>query len=240
MVDLGAKAKLFPTYEIGVAQGCCLSPLIGNILLHDFDTQMNGRRVVCLRYIDDFIILADTKKRAEAAFRNGLKGLESLGLDAYDPKNEIAKPKKDRKANIGPTRDGIDFLGCEIVGNKIRPNKDSRDRLLAKIDKTINESKKLMKTPGICCANKTSFVDTLKSINNVLEGWGNQYFYCNETEPIKKLDRSIDERLNSYIGYYSNCVNSFYDGDFVNRRRILGVHLLIDSFNRNHPNSEPQ
>ena len=64
MVELGGKAKLFPIYEIGVAQGCCLSPLIGNILLHDFDTQMNGRRVVCLRYIDDFIILADTKKES--------------------------------------------------------------------------------------------------------------------------------------------------------------------------------
>lgn len=232
IAELGGRAELFPIYEIGVAQGCCLSPLIGNILLHDFDTRLNGRGVVSLRYIDDFIVLADTRRKVEAAFKNGLKVLESLGLSAYDPNEEIAKPIEDRKASIGLAGDAIDFLGCEIVGNKIRPNKDSRDRLLAKINTTINESKKLMREPGICCANKRSFIDTLESINNVLEGWGNQYFYCNEIEPIEKMDRRINERLKDYFAYYGNCLNSFHDGDFVNRRRLLGVHLLIDSFNR--------
>ena len=60
MAELGTKAELFPIFEIGVAQGCCLSPLIGNILLHDFDAAMNGRGVTCLRYIDDFIIVQAT------------------------------------------------------------------------------------------------------------------------------------------------------------------------------------
>ena len=41
-----------------------------------------------------------------------------------------------------------------------------------------------MKAPSICCANKKSFIDTLKSINDILKGWGNQYFYCNEIENI--------------------------------------------------------
>lgn len=110
MVELGRKAELFPIYEIGVAQGCCLSPLIGNIILHDFDTKMNGRGVACLRYIDDFIVLAPTRKKAEAAFKNGLRVLASLGLDAYDPKKDTDKARTDQIAN------GIDFLGCEILG----------------------------------------------------------------------------------------------------------------------------
>ena len=61
LVTLGASAKYFPLYDIGVAQGCCLSPLIGNVLLADFDKEMNGRGMHCIRYIDDFIILGPKK-----------------------------------------------------------------------------------------------------------------------------------------------------------------------------------
>lgn len=230
MAELGRKAELFPSFEIGVAQGCCLSPLIGNILLHDFDAGMNGKGVTCLRYIDDFIILAATRKKAEAAFKSGLKVLKSLGLDAYDPNKELSKPSSDRKALIGLTAEGIDFLGCEVLGNKIRPNSKSRDRLLKRIDEIISESKNLMKQPHICCQNKRSLIHTLESIGNVLEGWGNQYVYSNDLGSMEQMDRSIDDLLTKYLTYYSNSLKSFDEKDFANRRRLLGVHLLSDSF----------
>lgn len=90
-----------------------------------------------------------------------------------------------------------------------------------------------MHRPDICCEKKRSFIDTLESINNILEGWGNQYFYCNDKISMGKMDRRINERLKNYFAYYGNCVKSFRDEDFVNRRRLLGVHLLLDSFQRN-------
>jgi retron-type reverse transcriptase len=224
MAELGRNAELFPIYEIGVAQGCCLSPLIGNILLHDFDSTMNGRGITCLRYIDDLIILAATRKKAEAAFESGMKGLKSLGLDAYNPDENIEKAKIDR------TEEGIDFLGCEIVGDRIKPNGKSRNRLLTRIDTIITESKVSMKRPHICCQNKRSLIHTLQSISNVLEGWGNQYIFCNDLDSMEKMDQIINERLNRYLTHYSNCAKFFADKDFANRRRLLGVHLLLDSF----------
>jgi RNA-directed DNA polymerase len=230
MAELGRKAELFPIFEIGVAQGCCLSPLIGNILLYHFDAGMNGKGVTCLRYIDDFIILAATRKKAEAAFEAGLKVLKSLGLDAYAPNKEISKPPNDRKAKIGLAAGGIDFLGCEILGDRVKPNSRSRDRLLEKIEAIITESKNLMNKPHICCQNKRSLIHTLESISNVLEGWGNQYIYCNDLGSFEQIDRSIHERLSKYLSYYTNCLKSFDDRDFANRRRLLGVHLLSDSF----------
>jgi hypothetical protein len=51
---------LFPDSEIGVAQGSALSALAGNIVLQEFDEAMNGRGIVCVRYIDDFILLGET------------------------------------------------------------------------------------------------------------------------------------------------------------------------------------
>src|SRR5262249_1299296 len=46
---------LFPSSETGVAQGSALSALAGNIVLEKFDRDMNGRGIICVRYIDDFI-----------------------------------------------------------------------------------------------------------------------------------------------------------------------------------------
>ncbi len=88
-----------------------------------------------------------------------------------------------------------------------------------------------MKTPDVCCANKRSFIDTLDSVNNVLEGWGNQYRYCTDKKPIEEMDRCINEYLRSYFAYYWNCIKVYPGEDFVNKRRLLGVHLLIDSLN---------
>ena len=42
---------IFPTEEIGIAQGSCLSPLFANIVLKEFDDKLNDRGVVCIRYI---------------------------------------------------------------------------------------------------------------------------------------------------------------------------------------------
>jgi len=40
---------LFPDADVGVAQGSALSALAANIALRDFDEQMNGRGIVCVR-----------------------------------------------------------------------------------------------------------------------------------------------------------------------------------------------
>src|SRR5437868_12477402 len=41
--------KLFPSEDVGVAQGSALSALAANIALREFDTQMNDRGIVCVR-----------------------------------------------------------------------------------------------------------------------------------------------------------------------------------------------
>ena len=57
LAALREHADRFPTEDIGVAQGSALSPLLGNIILADFDQRMNDGECRCLRYIDDFIVL---------------------------------------------------------------------------------------------------------------------------------------------------------------------------------------
>ena len=127
---LGIDIALFPLGDTGVAQGSSLSPLLCNYLLRDFDALMNDRGVLCIRYVDDFIVFARNKNSAFAAFKNGLDHLKSLGLSAYDP----TKPSDAEKAEHGLTSSTIHFLGCELTSTKVRPEKEKWRSLLASVD----------------------------------------------------------------------------------------------------------
>lgn len=127
---LGSSASLFPSYEIGVAQGCCLSPLLGNILLEDFDRELNGRGIACIRYIDDFIVLGPNKRKVVAAFESGLRILARHGLTAYDPNLSTDK------SSMGEIRHGFEFLGCSIRPGMISPAGKSRRRVVSIISRS--------------------------------------------------------------------------------------------------------
>jgi len=43
--------------------------LIGNILLNEFDIEMNKNDITCIRYVNDFIILAPDNNAVKTAFK---------------------------------------------------------------------------------------------------------------------------------------------------------------------------
>jgi len=222
--ELGKNKDIFPIYDIGVAQGSCLSPLLGNILLSEFDTKMNQGDITCFRYIDDFIILAPSKKAAHAAFKRSLKLLDKHGLHAYDP------VKNKEKAEAGKTSSMFTFLGCDIRPGMIRPNKKSQKRLIANLDKTFTNSLKLMSNPDLIVKQHYTVIETLSEISNVMRGWGNQYSYCNDIALMKDIDHAVDKKISRYLSAYAEHKSYFENNDQpINRRRILGVHLLSDS-----------
>lgn len=224
LAELGKEKDAFPIYDIGVAQGSCLSPLLGNILLSEFDHTMNDGDITCYRYIDDFIILAPTERAANAAFKRGLKLLSKHGLTAYDP--AIYSDKAER----GKTSNMFTFLGCDIRPGMIRPNKKSQRRLIENIEKAFSKSVSLMRTPERMVAARRNVVETLRDVSNMLQGWGNQYSFCNDVNLMREIDETIDKGIAVYLGKYSDRKKEFEkDGRPENRRRLLGVHLLCDS-----------
>jgi retron-type reverse transcriptase len=220
---LGRRKHLFPTYTIGVAQGCCLSPLLGNVLLNDFDKQMNSRGITCLRYIDDFIILGKSQNSVSKAFTNARLLLAEHGLHAYIPATNSFK------AAFGKVQDGFEFLGCQIIPGLIRPDEKARQRLLSKIEDILKESYTAMSSPEETVKEKKSFIQSLMDIHNTIKGWGNQYSFCNDQQMMENLDIKIYEIVGRYIHGYSERVKRL---DYKNRRRIFGVHCLTDSKHR--------
>jgi hypothetical protein len=207
--------------DVGTPQGCCLSPLFGNILLYDFDEQMNHGDIVCLRYLDDFIILGPTLKAVNAAFARAINILKPLGLTAYDPATQKNKAGRDAIAN------GFEFLGVEFHGKNIRPAQKARQKLLDGIQILISESMKV-DFAGVQngAQEDRSMISTLHEIHNKIKGWGNQYYFCNEPAIWGSLDAEIDAMIRKYLDATYARMRSM---ERIQKRRQLGVHLLIDS-----------
>jgi RNA-directed DNA polymerase len=162
---LGALRDLFPDEERGVAQGFCLSSLFGNILLAEFDRQMNDRGVRCLRYVDDFLLLADSERRAMKAFDGALRMLGELGLTAYDPRVKL------EKAALGHVTPPFEFLGCALQPGLVAPSKKSIQRLLEKVDERLRAGRRYIESGAHVFDRQTCFSRVLADVGNIVHGW---------------------------------------------------------------------
>jgi retron-type reverse transcriptase len=225
--SFGADKHYFDFDEVGTPQGCCLSPLLGNVLLADFDVAMNEGDIVCLRYLDDFILLGPNLKAVKAAFKRAQTLLSSFGLMAYEPTNG------GEKASFGSISEGFEFLGVQITGKTIRPNRASQRRLIASVKQILQDGKRV----DVSCAprgqkNDLSFLRTMQKVSNKLKGWGNQYSFCNDSPLIGSMDKEVSSLIEDYRNWYMakrRLARENNEEAWKVERRMLGVHLLSDS-----------
>ena len=221
--QLGEHRNLFPIGEHGVAQGSPLSPLMGNIVLRDFDRDMNGRDITCVRYIDDFILLGPSLKAVRKAFAKASVMLANLGMDAYDP------AENRDKAAMGDVTGGIDFLGCQIHPGLVQPSVAARAKLLAEVEKVLAEGCRAMVAAAKATsgpAPKQRYAQTLVRVDRVVRGWGHAFSFCNGRQPFDTLDRRIDQRIAEFRHVAHALARN--KGPTVTRR-VMGVHLLSDT-----------
>ena len=221
--SFGDKAKLFPLWEDGVAQGSCLSPLLCNLLLSEFDEQMNQRGIVCIRYIDDFILFAPSRKSAFKAFDKCLLLLRELELSAYDPLS--SEPEEQTKANHGPSDHEFTFLGCDIKQGRFRPTSTKRNDLMRKIHETFAECLESIAHPRDAIFSKTTYADAVMDASNIIRGWGNTYSFCNDPRLILNLDRDLQNMFSKFQSDFRQRIRNFKTLD---RARSFGFYSLKD------------
>ena len=186
----------FPIEDVGVAQGNSLSPLLGNILLAEFDTTMNEGDCRCIRYIDDFIILAPTKQAADARLRRAKKLLVEFDM--------VLSPEKSSKQAQNVSM-AIEFLGIEISPGFIRPAKKARTKFLSSIDAQLSVSKSAITglRQGHKLDPKLALIATLKRIDGMIDGWGKHYWFCNDRQLFHAIDLKVRSAIGAYLGAYS-------------------------------------
>ena len=222
---LGEDRRVFPMNDEGVAQGSPLSPLFGNVLLYDFDLRFNDRGIICIRFIDDFILLGDSERNVVRAFESAKMVLGELGLSCHDPFEKSANADK---AAFGRVVDGFVFLGYDIRPGLFQPSRAARQKLEKAVDnhlyvgrRAISEVKKAANS----FESRQRYSQTLTLIDKVMRGWADAFAYANARATMEDLDLSIDRKLNEFRGWFARQIEN---QDWKTKRRLGGVCLLTD------------
>lgn len=213
MADLRERAEKFPIHDIGVAQGNSLSPLLGNLILHEFDRVMNEGDCRCIRYIDDFIVLAPTRKAAVARMQRAKTHLAGLGM-SLSPEKTHAEPRS--------VMDGFDFLGIELVNGLIRPSAKAQRKFITSLEATMKESGKAFRArrTGEALPKTQSLLGTLRRVDGAIQGWGRHYRFCNDAAAFATLDGTITRLIREYIGFYTS---ERLSADDAGRQSLIGI-----------------
>ena len=215
MAQLKSHAESFPLHDVGVAQGNSLSPLLGNLILYDLDRELNKHPdVSCIRYIDDFIIIAPTKAVAEDTFAKAGHRLGTLNMSV--------SAKKTQRARVD---EGFEFLGIEFANGFLRPTKKAQSRMLESIALALAESRTALREQRKSgqLAQKLSLIETLARVGGIMQGWGKHYYFCNDGKCFEHLDNKVEEALKHYLAVYRE---ERLNTDDAGRWRLLGIESL--------------
>jgi hypothetical protein len=182
---------LFCAASEGVPQGGVISPLLSNIMLHEFDGWMEvnylSPKVRKDRWAWNFGILKGTHAHAEAireACRTFLEGRLKLTLNM-------------EKTHITHVNDGFVFLGHRII-RKRGPRGHLRPVTTIPWEKYRGFTAKLVKElSGNYSVNS---MDLMERLNRKLSGWANFYQYTDYTATIfSRVDRTVFWKLGHWL-----------------------------------------
>lgn len=224
--------KLFPSGDFGVAQGCPLSALAGNIVLRDFDRQLNGRGVTCIRYIDDFILIARKQEQVVKAMESAKEILTAKSMEVYDYK---ISPDKAFFGRAG--KDKV-FLGYELNPGEYAPSRKARERLLSKVEAELDRGRRSIERAlegKRLSSSDRAYVDTLYLVNGMIEGWRGSFGMAKARDILGFMDQTIDQLVEDFDKFYRDRT---VKSDMMLKRRALGVALVGDlksRFDRKKP-----
>jgi len=163
-----------PTDE-GTPQGGPLSPLLSNLVLDEWDRELQKRGHRFVRYADDCNIYV----RSERAGQRVMEGMEHfigkrLRLKVNAAKSAVARPWE-RK-----------FLGFTFTANR-QPKRRVASKALARFTRKVRELTR--RTRGI------SVQAMVEQLASYLRGWGGYFGFCQTPSVVEGLNSWIRRRL---------------------------------------------
>lgn len=116
----------FATPGMGLAQGSPLAPLLCNFYLDEFDDDLAEIGIRCVRFADDFVLLAKSEAQAHNALGHASGILREHGLELHGDKTRVV-----------PFDEGMEFLGHLFI----------RSMVLRQVSDPEEDSGSLLKAP---------------------------------------------------------------------------------------------
>jgi RNA-directed DNA polymerase len=174
--------QLFPAADSGIPQGGVLSPMLANFYLYPFDKAMTDAGFHLVRYADDFVVMSKDEQEALAAYKLSKRILEGkLLLRLHDLGGNGSKTR------IVEFDKGLKFLGVQFARGQIAPS-----------GSVINKFK--LRVQSIVDARQSkSLLDTLTSLRNTINGWGQCYRYFDVIRLYSDLDTHVRREVTDYL-----------------------------------------
>jgi RNA-directed DNA polymerase len=170
----------FEETELGLVQGGNISPLCSNIMLNELDRELERRGIKFVRYADDMLLFAKTKRSAQRMLEHILPYIEGkLRLKVNREKTVVAYIGKIKFLGYGfyPSKDGI----------KLRIHAKSVSKMKARIKELTARSNGLG-------------YELLKSeLKQYITGWINYFKLADMKNLLKGTDQWLRRRLRMYI-----------------------------------------
>jgi RNA-directed DNA polymerase len=163
----------------GTPQGGPLSPLLSNIVLDEFDQELEKRGLRFARYADDSNIYVRSRRAGERVMASLTRFLTALlKLKVNDEKSAVARPWE-RK-----------FLGFSFTANR-----EPKRRIAPKAVKRFKERVRELtsRTRGI------SIERMVEELNRYLRGWLGYFGRCQTPSVLEGLEQWVRRRLRSVI-----------------------------------------
>jgi RNA-directed DNA polymerase len=162
----------------GTPQGAVISPLLANIYLHPLDCHMKQKGYRMVRYADDFVVLCQTGKQAQAALEEVRSWVEQNGLSLSVDKTHVGDCRQQGQ--------GFEFLGYRFEAGRRWVRKKSlkafRDRIRMRTKRTRGDS----------------LAKIVADLNPTLRGWFN-YFKHAHPVTFKWMDGFVRRRLRAIL-----------------------------------------
>ena len=169
--------------EEGSPQGGNLSPLLANVYLNEFDQEFTKRGVPCIRYADDIVLLAKSKRASERLLESSTKYLEeTLKL--------TVNREKSRTVSVFAIRN-FKYLGFALGRNGsgiyVRVHPKSWKKFKSKLRELSSRR------------SVQSIKPSLEEIKVYARGWLNYYGIASMKNPIEEVNKWLYHRIRMCI-----------------------------------------
>jgi RNA-directed DNA polymerase len=167
-----------PSVE-GTPQGGPLSPLLSNLVLDEFDRELERRGLRFARYADDCNIYARSERAGQRVMKSITRFItKKLKLKVNEAKSAVARPQERKFL-------GFSFRGGPQVKRIIAP------KALGRFKHRIREITRRAKGVGI--------ETTMAELAPYLRGWRSYFGFCETPEVLIGLTRWVRLRLRSAL-----------------------------------------